>query len=155
VADKIIVNSDLSLANFFGVVSAKYQEHKHLTITIREGVDRTVQVNNLWQAMYKRLADYKLFCDSREARSYCKLMIGVPILLSQSAEFREGWNRIFRTLGYEEQVRLMGANSLFGPNGFPVTSLFNRKQGSEYVNNIADHSTFVERRVNFGDLLGV
>ena len=50
-----------------------------------------------------------------------------------------------------QSLELMGANKLLGPDGFPVTRLFNRAQGIEYTNAIVDD--FREHGVFFDDLL--
>jgi len=46
----------------------------------------------------------------------------------------------------------MGDHKLFGPDGFPVTSLFNRAQGIAYTDRIATY--FTRQGVVFSDLLG-
>ena len=55
-------------------------------------------------------------------------------------------------LTYETKLELMGPCALFGPDGFPVTRLFDRAQGIAYTDKIvADWS---QRGVVFDDLLG-
>jgi hypothetical protein len=56
-----------------------------------------------------------------------------------------------RHLPYEEKLALMGEHKLFGPDGFPVTSLFNRAQGIQYTDRIAHY--FTGQGVVFSDLL--
>ena len=46
----------------------------------------------------------------------------------------------------------MGPCAMFGPDGFPVTRLFNRAQGMAYTDRIA--AEFSAKGVVFTDLLG-
>jgi len=46
---------------------------------------------------------------------------------------------------------MMGECHLFGPDGFPVTSLFNRAQGIQYTDRMA--TFFTGQGVVFTDLL--
>jgi hypothetical protein len=150
----MIVNSDRSFASMVGTISAEYKEHKHLTISVKAGVDRTVQQNRLWASMYKRLDQFNAFESAIEAKKYCKLMIGVPILNEESEDFRQSWTKHFGHLRYEDQLELMGPCSLFGPEGFPVTRLFTREQGRRYTENLNSHPEFIHQAVTFNDLLG-
>ena len=150
---KIIINSELSFVSAVGELRADFIEHKHLTLGWKAGVDRSVQVNRLWGAMYKRLHQFGLFTSFNDARSYCKLYIAVPILMRDCEDFKLGWYEHFAHVTNERLLEYMGPNKLFGPNGFPVTSLFSRKQGTEYTNAIADNHDFVASCISFADLL--
>ena len=150
---KIIINSDQSFARAVGTLSAEYKEHKHLTLSVKAGVDRTVQQNALWAAMYKRLHQFNVFESAQEAKKYCKLLIGVPILLEESPDFGVAWRDHFGCLSYEQQLELMGPCSLFGPEGFPVTRLFTRPQGRRYTDDLANYPDFIHQSVTFRDLL--
>ena len=86
-----------------------------------------------------------------EARRHCKLHFGVPLMRNHCPDFRQSWNELLLNLTYEKKLELMGANKLLGPDGFPVTRLFNRAQGIEYTNAIVDD--FREQGVFFDDLL--
>lgn len=90
--------------------------------------------------------------DTADARRYCKLHIGVQILLNEDAEFQQAWYRVMRHLTYEEKLAAMGGCKLFGPDGMPVTSLFNRAQGVAYTDRIL--AEFTPKGVFFGDLVG-
>jgi hypothetical protein len=116
---------------------------------------RSIPQNSLWAAMYKRISrdigDGGSAQDINHWRAESKLMLGAPILLRDSEEFRKGWNAVIAIHPYSWQLRMMGANALFGPDGFPVTRLFNTKQGAEYTDSILN--TYVPQGVNFNDLL--
>lgn len=150
---KLIINSDGAFSRAVGTISAEYQQHKHLTLTVKAGIDRTAQQNRLWAAMYKRLQQHGLFETGIEAKKYCKLLVGVPILLEESPDFAVAWRDHFGCLGYEEQIEMMGPCSLFGAEGFPVTRLFTRPQGRRYTEDLANHHEFVVKCVSFHDLL--
>ena len=116
------------------------------------GKDRTLDQNALWFAMYQRIAQMTEIGDVEDARRYCKLHFGVPIMRRDCPEFRDGWNRMFLHLTYEQKLELMGPCALFGPDGFPVTRLFDRAQGIAYTDQIV--AEFSARGVVFSDLLG-
>lgn len=150
-SERVYVNSAPRLAEAIKRLTDAYREHKYVAMTMRPGKDRTLDQNALWFAMYQRIAQMTEIGDVEDARKYCKLHFGVPIMRREDEDFRAGWNRIFLHLDYEQKLELMGPCPLFGPDGFPVTRLFDRKQGIEYTNKIADE--FSAKGVIFDDLL--
>lgn len=150
--DKISVNSASKLSEAITKLSAMYRDKKFVVVSLRPGKDRTLDQNALWFAFYKRIAEMTQIGDAADARRYCKLHIGVQILLIEDAEFQQAWYRVMRHLPYEEKLAMMGDCKLFGPDGFPVTSLFNRAQGIAYTDRIV--AEFSGKGVFFGDLLG-
>lgn len=90
--------------------------------------------------------------DVEDARRYCKLHFGVPIMRKVNEDFRNAWNVSFLLLTYETKLELMGPCALFGPDGFPVTRLFDRAQGIQYTDRIV--AEFSGKGVVFDDLLG-
>ncbi len=151
-ADRISVNSAARLSEAITRLTAMYREKKYVVVSLRPGKDRTLDQNALWFALYERIAQMTQIGDTEDARRYCKLHFGVPIMRAADADFRDGWNRMFLHLEYEQKLELMGPCSLFGPDGFPVTRLFNRAQGIAYTDRIVEE--FTGRGVFFGDLLG-
>ena len=151
---KIIVNSDRGFFDSCAEQRKLYEEFKYLRITVSTKRNRTVDQNALWASLYERvsttLGDGSA-ADIAHQKAYCKLAIGVPILRRDDVQFEKGWNRYFASKSYEEQLFLMGPNPLFGVDGFPVTRLFDTKQGGEYTNEIDRH--FAPQSVFFGDLL--
>lgn len=150
-ADRISVNSAARLSEAIHKLTALYREKKYVVVSMREGRDRTLDQNGLWFGMYTRIAQMTQIGDVEDARRYCKLHLGVPIMRRDCSEFRDGWNRMFLHLDYEQKLHLMGECSLFGPDGFPVTRLFSRAQGVEYTDRIV--AEFSGRGVVFSDLL--
>jgi hypothetical protein len=151
-ADKISVNCPSKLSEAITRLTAMYRDKKFVVVSLRPGKDRTLDQNALWFAFYKRIAEMTAIGDAADARRYCKLHIGVQILLNEDEEFQQAWYRVMRHLPYEEKLAMMGECKLFGPDGFPVTSLFNRAQGIAYTDRIVAH--FSAHGVFFGDLLG-
>ena len=150
---KCIVNSVGSLARALGKLQADLSKHKYLRLSWSFGRDRSLEQNALWAGMYKRLYQFGVFASEADAKSYCKLHIGIPIMRRVSEDFRSQYDEFVRPLPYEKKLELMGNCPLLGPDGFPVTRLFGRTDGVEYTSSIADHPRFVDAGVNFEDLL--
>lgn len=149
--DKISVNCQAKLSEAITRLSAMFRDKKYVVVSLRSGKDRTLHQNRLWFAMYKRIAEMTQIGDEAEARRYCKLHIGVQILLNEDPGFQAEWYRVMRHLPYETKLGMMGECHLFGPDGFPVTSLFNRSQGIAYTDRIV--ARFAPQGVYFDDLL--
>ncbi|WP_130908308.1 hypothetical protein [Pseudomonas sp. Sample_16] len=149
--DKISVNCQARLTQAITQLTTMFREKKFVVVSLRPGKDRTLDQNRLWFAMYKRIAEMTQIGDEADARRYCKLHIGVQILLNEDAGFQAEWYRIMRHLSYETKLDMMGECHLFGPDGFPVTSLFNRSQGIAYTDRIV--TRFAPQGVYFDDLL--
>ncbi|MBI3908497.1 MAG: hypothetical protein HY309_24410 [Pseudomonas fluorescens] len=150
--DKISVNSTSKLSEAIKMLTTMYRERKFVVVSLRPGKDRTLDQNALWFALYQRIAQMTQIGDVEDARRYCKLHFGVPIMRADDADFREAWNRMILHQTYEQKLELMGPCPLLGPDGFPVTRLFNRAQGIVYTDRIV--SEFTAKGVFFGDLLG-
>lgn len=151
-AENVIVNSIDRLAEAVTKLTSMYKQNRYVKVSMSKGKDRTLEQNALWFAMYKRIAEMSEIGEIEDARSYCKLHVGVRILLRDSDEFRDTWNRLFLDWSYEDKLALMGPHPVVGPDGLPVTRLFERAQGIEYSNRIIDE--FTQRGVVFDDLLG-
>jgi hypothetical protein len=151
-ADKISVNCQAKLTEAITSLTAMFREKRFVVVSLRLGKDRTLDQNALWFALYQRIAQMTQIGDVEDARKYCKLHIGVPVMRADDADFRDGWNRMFLHLDYEQKLELMGPCAIFGPDGFPVTRLFNRAQGIAYTDRIV--SDFAAKGVFFSDLLG-
>lgn len=151
-AERISVNSATKLSEAIHKLTQIYRDKKFVVVSMREGKDRTLDQNALWFAMYQRIAQMTQMGDVEDVRRWCKLHLGVPIMRKADVDFFNAWNRSFLHLTYEEKLHLMGPCNLFGPDGFPVTRLFNRAQGIAYTDQIV--AEFSARGVVFSDLLG-
>lgn len=150
--EKVSVNSAARLSEAITKLTAMYKQNKYVVVSMRPGKSRTLDQNALWFAFYKRIAEMTQIGDASDARRYCKLHHGVQVLLNSDPEFQASWYRVMRHLPYEEKLSMMGDCKLFGPDGMPVTSLFNRAQGIAYTERIV--ADFTQQGVFFGDLLG-
>ncbi|WP_176516953.1 hypothetical protein [Pseudomonas ceruminis] len=150
--EKISVNSQAKLSEAVTMLTRLFRDKKFVVVTMRPGKDRTLDQNALWFAFYKRISEMTQIGDASEARKYCKLHHGVQILLNEDQDFQAAWYRVMRHLSYEEKLDMMGDCKLFGPDGMPVTSLFNRAQGVAYTDRIL--AEFTVKGVFFGDLVG-
>jgi hypothetical protein len=149
-----VANSASSLAKLQGMLLNDYKRHKYLRVTWTTSRERSLDQNALWAAMYQRISDSLGDGTAFNAdyyRAECKLFLGVPILYRDCEQFRKGWDDLLACKTYEQQLKLMGPNALFGPNGFPVTSLMSTKQGAEYTDAIV--KKFGPYYVFFDDLL--
>jgi hypothetical protein len=149
--DKISVNCQAKLSEAITRLSAMFRDKKFVVVSLRPGKDRTLDQNALWFAMYKRISEMTQIGDPDDARRYCKLHFGVQILLNEDSGFQADWYQVMRHLSYERKLSLMGGCNLFGPDGMPVTSLFNRAQGIQYTDRMAAY--FTGQGVVFADLL--
>ena len=107
-AEKISVNSAAKLSEAITKLTAAYRQHKFVVVSLRPGKDRTLDQNALWFSMYERIAQMTQIGDVEDARRYCKLHFGVPIMRNADADFRDAWNRMFLHLTYEQKLELMG-----------------------------------------------
>ncbi len=149
--EKISVNSQAKLSEAITMITRMYRDKKFVVVSMRPGKDRTLDQNALWFAMYERIAKSTEMGDIEDVRRYCKLHLGVPIMRAGCAEFRTGWAESFIHLDYDVKLRLMGPCAMFGPDGFPVTRLFDRTQGCQYTDRI--EAEFAHQGVFFGYLL--
>lgn len=149
--EKISVNSQAKLSEAVTMLTRMFRDKKFVVVSMRPGKDRTLDQNALWFAMYDRIAKSTEMGGIEDVRRYCKLHFGVPIMRAGCSEFRTGWAESFIHLPYEVKLRLMGPCAMFGPDGFPVTRLFDRAQGCQYTDRIVDE--FAPQGVVFSDLL--
>jgi hypothetical protein len=104
------------------------------TMTITDGAPRSKAQNRLLHKWMGEIANQKGDLSADEARAYCKLTIGVPILRQQNAAFKERYDEILKPLSYEQKLAIMSE-----PLNLPVTSLMSTKQLTEYLEAIIRH----------------
>jgi hypothetical protein len=86
---------------------------------------------------------------AEEARGYCKLHFGIPILRAEDEAFGAEYDAVVRPLPYELKLKLMMV-----PFDFGVTRLMGTKQQTAYLDAV--HRHFSEQGVALtdpGDLL--
>lgn len=123
------INSGMSLIEVQGMLVHEFKLHKYLQVNVVAGKARTLPQNNMIYALYNRAAARLDGESPLTIKRYCKLHFGVPLLRVEDADFKDKWDRcIKRNLTYEQKLEVM--------DWFPVTSLMNTAQESQYIDNI-------------------
>ncbi|MHA1832457.1 MAG: hypothetical protein ACTSV7_00580 [Candidatus Baldrarchaeia archaeon] len=136
-----IINSDLRLKNHIDSITKLYNDKKYLRVSITIGMKRTVEQSDLSFDVYHDLKKAGKFESINEARAYCKLTFGVPIL-NEDEEFRAGMSKLSKyRLSYEDKLSMM-----LDPVNLPVTSRMTREQFSRYIESIGAKFPDVEFR---------
>lgn len=104
------------------------------TLNITDGKHRSTAQNRLQHMWMKEIAEQRGDITPEEARAYCKLTIGIPILRAQNEAFRLRYDEILKPLSYEQKLAIMSE-----PLNLPVTSLMSTKQLTEYLDTIIRH----------------
>lgn len=120
-----------------------------LTMTITKGSKRSTKQNRLSRQWMLDIARDLEGWTAEEARGYCKLHFGIPILRAENEAFALEYDAVVRPLPYEMKIKLMMV-----PFDFGVTRLMSVKQQTAYLDAINRH--FSEQGVALtdpGDLL--
>lgn len=104
------------------------------TFTLTDGKHRTTAQNKLQRLWMNEIAQQKGDLTPEEARAYCKLTIGVPILRAQNEAFRIRYDEVVKPLPYEQKIAIMSE-----PLDLPVTRIMTTKQKTEYLDGIIRH----------------
>lgn len=129
----------------------KFIEGQKLPLTIRITADskRSAKQNRLNRQWMRDIEAQLDGWSSEDARAYCKLHFGVPILRNEDDEFCAKYDDLVRPLPYDAKLRLMRV-----PFDLAVTRLMTVKQQTAYLNEV--HRHFSEQGVALtdpGDLL--
>ena len=111
------------------------------TVEIVAGAKRTNPQNNLQHRWYADISEQLGDRTVIEVKRYCKLHHGVPILRAERELFREQYDRLLKSRGYEEKLEMM--------DFWPVTSLMTVKQETAYLDAI--HREFSAQGVRLTD----
>jgi len=128
---KLIVNSDQSLQDAIGELRQQYGAKRYVSVQITAGKARTLDQNAIAHVWYEQVARELREDDAAGVKCFCKLHFGVPILRSESDEFREKYDRLIKPMRYDEKLELM--------EWFPVTSLMTTPQLSKYLEKVQAH----------------
>jgi hypothetical protein len=85
---------------------------------------RSLPQNDLVHAVYRELAAQMDDQSVMDITRYCKLHLGVPILRRDSDQYRAMYDEAIKGHTYETKLKIM--------DYWPVTSLMNTEQASEY-----------------------
>lgn len=104
------------------------------TLSLTDGKHRSTAQNKLQRMWMNEISEQRGDMTPEEARGYCKLTIGVPILRAENEAFREGYDRVVKPLPYDQKIAIM-----MEPLDLPVTRIMTTKQKSEYLDGIIRH----------------
>jgi hypothetical protein len=97
------------------------------TFEIRQQ-ERTLNQNAMINQLYGQIAAQCEDKSTLDVRRECKLHYGVGILKASDPDFCEWYDNAIKGLDYEEKIFLM--------TYMDITSLFNKKQATEYIDTI-------------------
>lgn len=127
-----IVNSTATLASTQAMLRQLFERDRYLKVTVVSGKKRSLDQNALARAWAKQISLTLGDTTPDEAHAQNKLMIGVPILRADSEDFAQQYDSLIKgRFTYEEKLKLM--------DWFPVTSLMNKRQLSQYLENVQQH----------------
>jgi pseudouridine-5'-phosphate glycosidase len=89
---------------------------------------RSLDQNDMIHAIYQQVAQQKQDESFNQIRCHCKLHHGVPILRRDDETFRYVYDTAVKHLPYEFKLVFI--------DPYPVTSEFNKKQATEYIDEI-------------------
>jgi hypothetical protein len=128
--EKFRIGNHTALAHFFEYASELVKD-KPFVIRI-ESEKRSIDQNSMIYAVYSEIVKQVEDQTLTDIRRECKLLHGVVILRRDDADFRELYDTgVLRSLSYEQKLRAMDI--------LPVTSRMNKKQATEYVENVIRH----------------
>lgn len=121
------IDDQASVCSLLGAI------HKYpFTVTWVQGADRTGQQNALAFKWYTEIAEQLGDREASDVRAHCKLYIGVRMLVTESPEFQEQWNRLIKDrFTIEEKLELMSE-----PHDYPVTRIMKVSQMTRYLESI-------------------
>jgi hypothetical protein len=138
------INSDSSEIAFISWVKKLRAEHKYITFDYPKiGPERSLSSNALshvWYAFADRMLDDH---ESGDARRYCKLHFGVPMLRAEVSEYLQSYNKYVMSFDYEDKIKIM--------DYWPVTSRMSRDQMNRYMTSVqyyfaAEHGLVLESK---------
>jgi len=102
-----------------------------LTVTIKQGIDRSLEQNRLQQKWHTEAAQQLKDESAEDKRAYCKLVYGVPIRRENDEVFKDIYDKTIRPLEYEQKLEIMKV-----PIDLPVTRDMKVKEMKEYLDQV-------------------
>lgn len=126
-----VISNEADLALLFRFLKS---QKRPFTVDIVKGKHRTVEQNRLQRLWMNEIAEQLGDMTAEEARGYCKLTMGVPILRADNEGFRDRYDAILKPLSYEQKLAIM-----MEPLDLPVTRLMTTAQKTAYLDRIVQH----------------
>lgn len=105
-----------------------------MTATVQAIGKRSAQQNRLNRQWMLDIANQLDGWTAEDARGYCKLHFGIPILRNEDEAFCQEYDAVIRPLPYEMKLKLMKV-----PFDFGVTRLMSVKQQTAYLDEVNRH----------------
>ena len=122
---RLIVNSRDALAIACATLCETFEKARYFTLDIKTGKKRTLPQNAISHRWYALVSRIEKEYDPEEVKCLCKWHKGVPILRADDEEYNQICVEVLDPLPYEARIKAM--------KYFPVTSLFNTEQFTEYL----------------------
>lgn len=126
---KKVINSERTLKEAQGELRREYEKHHFISVKT-ETQKRSIVSNALqfhWYSELQAQGDKT----AQEYRNYCKYHFGCAIRASKDDFFANTMRDIFKKYVYEDRLKMM--------DFIDITSTFDRKQMTQYLNEIKNH----------------
>ena len=104
-----------------------------ITVTWAQGAPRSNLQNRLAQRWFTDIATQLGDQSHEDVRAECKLRFGVPILRAENEAFRLSYDRVLKSLPYEQKLDAIKSFDL------PVTRLMTSKQMTAFMDEMQRH----------------
>ena len=125
---RLIVNSRDSLSIAVGELTRTFEKAHYFTLDIKTGKKRTLPQNAISHRWYALVSRVDKEYDPEEVKCLCKYHKGLPILRADDESYNQICMEVIDPLPYEARIKAM--------KYFPVTSLFNTEQFTEYLSAV-------------------
>jgi len=104
-----------------------------ITVTWTQGAPRSTAQNRLAQRWFTDVSTQLGDQTHEDVRAECKLRFGVPILRAENEAFRISYDRVIKSLPYEQKLDAIKAFDM------PVTRLMTAKQMTAFMDEMQKH----------------
>ena len=126
-----ICNSEESLSRCLGDLRELWMANKYVKVRATTGKKRSLDQNGISHAWYAQVALELREGDELDAKCFCKLHFGVPILRAADADYRATYDAGIKHMSYAMKLKAMKI--------WPVTSLMDKEQLSTYLVAMQEH----------------
>jgi hypothetical protein len=104
-----------------------------ITVTWTQGAPRSNAQNRLAQRWFTDISTQLGDQTHEDVRAECKLRFGVPILRAENEAFKASYDRVIKSLPYEQKLDAIKAFDL------PITRLMTVKQMTAFMDEMQRH----------------
>ena len=110
----------------------KLEDNKVYQVVLKELNNRSIPQNSISHAWYKEVSEILGDRTPLEVKCESKAWCGIPIMLAENEDFREKYEALIKhRFTMEEKLKLM--------EWFPVTSLMEKPQFTQYLEAMREH----------------